>query len=60
MADAEAIARAHALPAIALIAAYGTARLWRRFGFHAPAAAPPAAKLAAYGAEARYLVHRLD
>lgn len=60
VADAEAVARARGWPAIALIAAYGTARLWRRFGFQAPAAAPPAAKLAAYGAKARYLVRRLD
>lgn len=60
MTAAEAVARAHALPAIALIAAYGTARLWRRFGFRAPAAAPPAAELAAYGAQARYLVRHLD
>lgn len=60
MAEAEAVARAHALPAIALIAAYGTARLWRRFGFATPAADLPAAKLAAYGAQARYLVRHLD
>ena len=59
IAEAEAVARAHSWPAIALIAAYGTARLWQRFGFVAPAAAPPAAKLAAYGAQARYLVRHL-
>lgn len=59
MAEAEAVARADHWPAIALIAAYGTVRLWQRFGFRPSAAAPPAAKLAAYGAQARYLVRRL-
>ena len=47
LAHAEAVAHAQGWPAMALIAAYGTARLWRRFGFEAPAIHPPAAKLAA-------------
>ncbi len=60
MAHAEAVAAAGGWPAIALIAAYGTARLWRRFGFQEAGAIAAPAKLAAYGPEARYLVRRLD
>lgn len=60
MAHAEAIAAAGGWRAIALIAAYGTARLWRRFGFQEAGATAAPAKLAAYGAEARYLIRRFD
>lgn len=60
MAYAEAVAAAGGWRAIALIAAYGTARLWRRFGFQEADAIAAPAKLAAYGAEARYLIRRLD
>jgi len=52
---AVAVAVAHRLPALALIAAYGTERLWRRFGFVDVGGADLALKIAAYGAEARYL-----
>lgn len=60
MAHAETIAAAGGWRAIALIAAYGTARLWRRFGFQEAGAIAAPAKLAAYGPEARYLIRRLD
>jgi|APTNR8051073442_1049403.scaffolds.fasta_scaffold18745_2 GNAT superfamily N-acetyltransferase len=64
IAHAAAVATARRLPSLALIAAYGTGRLWRRFGFED---VPPevtvgdgAASLAAYGADARYLSRRLS
>ncbi len=47
------------LPSLTLVAAYGTARLWRRFGFDDVADPALAAKLAAYGADAVYLLRRL-
>jgi GNAT superfamily N-acetyltransferase len=59
LAHAEAAARQHALPALALIAAYGTARLWGRFGFVAEESESIAGKLAGYGREARYLIRPL-
>jgi ribosomal protein S18 acetylase RimI-like enzyme len=59
LADAAAIARAAGLPSLTLVAAYGTARLWRRFGFDDVADPALAAKLAAYGADAVYLLRRL-
>jgi GNAT superfamily N-acetyltransferase len=52
---AEAVATRLQIPTLALIAAYGTARLWRRFGFAAVEGNEIAGKLAAYGAAARYL-----
>lgn len=51
----ESVAKDRRLPALALVAAYGTARLWARFGFAAIGGETLAAKLAAYGPEARYL-----
>ncbi|MBL8666174.1 MAG: GNAT family N-acetyltransferase [Rhodospirillales bacterium] len=59
MAEAEAVAVARGWPAIGLVAAYGTARLWRRFGFQETGELIPPDKLAAYGAQACYLIRRL-
>ncbi len=54
-----AVARVHGLPLLALVSVYGTNRLWRRFGFVERATPELAAKLAGYGASARYLVRPL-
>ncbi len=59
LADAADTASAAGLPSLTLVAAYGTARLWRRFGFDDVADPALAAKLAPYGAEAVYLLRWL-
>lgn len=59
LARMETVARAHGLPALAMVSVYGTNRLWSRFGFVERDAPGLAVKLAAYGATARYLVRRL-
>lgn len=46
-------------PAIALVAVNDAVNFWRRHGFEAQAAPGMAAKLASYGADARYMVRRL-
>ena len=55
----EIVASAHGLSALALIAVHGTARLWHRLGFAAADGLASGAP-AAYGAEAVYLIRRLD
>lgn len=59
LAHITAVAVSRRLPALALIAAYGSDRLWRRFGFEdVPAGAMTEegrASLAGYGADVRYL-----
>ncbi len=61
--DITAVAVARRLPVLALIAAYGTDRLWRRFGYaDVPAdalAEEGRASLAGYGPDVRYLSRRL-
>jgi len=50
------VARAHGIAMLTLVSVYGTSRLWARCGFterHTPALA---AKLAAYGPSAHYMV----
>ncbi|HLP03696.1 MAG TPA: GNAT family N-acetyltransferase [Opitutaceae bacterium] len=54
-----AVARAHRLSALALVSVYGTNRHWSRFGFVERSSSALAAKLASYGATARYLVREL-
>jgi ribosomal protein S18 acetylase RimI-like enzyme len=46
-------------PAIALVAVNDAVNFWRRHGFEAQAAPGMAAKLASYGADARYMIRRL-
>lgn len=46
-------------PAIALVAVNDAVDFWRRHGFEAQAAPGMAAKLASYGADARYMIRRL-
>jgi len=53
---AVAVARRQRFGALALISVYGTAPLWRRYGF-AEAAGP--AKLASYGGDAHYMLRRI-
>lgn len=55
---AAGLARALGLPALALVSVYGTHALWGRHGFKDDCGAA-AAKLAAYGRGARYMVRRL-
>lgn len=55
----EEVARAHHLDTLALVSVYGTSQLWSRFGFSERSSPALAAKLAAYGPSARYLVRRL-
>jgi GNAT superfamily N-acetyltransferase len=50
-----AVAAAAGLPAITLVAAYGTARLWRRYGFVALTDPALGRKLACYGEQAVYM-----
>ncbi|MFT3831253.1 MAG: hypothetical protein QM691_16265 [Opitutaceae bacterium] len=53
------VTRARRLPALTMVSVYGTSRLWSRFGFVESNASALAAKLAGYGASARYLVRTL-
>jgi len=46
-------------PAIALVAVNDAVNFWRRHGFAEHAAPGMAAKLASYGADARYMIRRL-
>lgn len=57
LALATEVARRYGLPTIALVAAYGTERLWGRHGF-APIEGEPPPCLAEYGEHARYMVRR--
>ncbi len=52
----DAVARAHQLSTLALVAVYGSDQLWRRLGFVARNTPALPAKLAVYGPTARYLV----
>ncbi|HWQ10435.1 MAG TPA: GNAT family N-acetyltransferase, partial [Holophaga sp.] len=54
----QSIARGRSLPALALVSVYGTTRLWARTGFKEEASPALEAKLASYGATARYMVCR--
>lgn len=47
-------------PAIALVAVNDAARFWARHGFEVRTPTGMARKLASYGADARYMVRRLD
>ena len=51
----EAVARRHALAALALVSVYGTYVYWERFGFQATAEPGLADKLKSYGETARYM-----
>ena len=55
----ETVARDHHLDWLALVSVYGTNQLWSRFGFVERTSPALAAKLAAYGPTARYLVRPL-
>ena len=55
----KAVALRMDLHAMALVSVYGTTRLWSRFGFIEESPDPVRAKLASYGATARYMVCRL-
>ncbi len=55
----EAVAREHRLGSLALVSVYGTHRLWSRLGFVERTSPALAAKLAAYGPTAHYLVRPL-
>lgn len=52
---ADVVTMQHNLPAQALVAAYGSVRLWQRFGFAPLQGDHSVAKLAAYGAGAVYM-----
>lgn len=52
---ADAVAMQHNLPVHALIAAYGTVRMWRRFGFAPLEGEQHVVELAAYGPQAVYM-----
>lgn len=54
-----AVARSNHLGSLTLVSVYGTHRLWNRFGFLERTSPALAAKLAAYGPTARYLVRTL-
>ena len=55
----ETVARSLHLGALSLVAVYGSDRLWSRFGYGPHTTPALAAKLAAYGPTARYLVRPL-
>ena len=55
----EAVAREYRLGSLALVSVYGTHRLWSRLGFVERTSPALAAKLAAYGPTAHYLVRPL-
>ena len=55
----EAVARAHRLHTLALVAVYGSDRLWSRLGYVTRDTPALSVKLTAYGPTARYLVRAL-